>query len=60
MDNYHLLENLKRKLSSAKNDYNYNRLKNEKTNEKLLNIKKKFNENVEQYKRIENKTPDNI
>ena len=60
MDNYHLLENLKRKLSSAKNDYNYNRLKNEKTNEKLLNIKKKFNENVEQYKRIENKTPVNI
>ena len=60
MDNYHLLENLKRKLSSAKNDYNYNRLKNEKTNEKLLNIKKKFNENVEQYKRIENKTLVNI
>ena len=56
-DNIFLLDNLKRKLSSAKNDYNYNRLKNEKTNEKLNNIKKKFNENVEQYKRIEHKSP---
>ena len=56
-DNIFLLDNLKRKLSSAKNDYNYNRLKNEKTNEKLNNIKKKFNENVEQYKRIEHKNP---
>ena len=56
-DNIFLLDNLKRKLSSAKNDYNYNRLKNEKTSEKLNNIKKKFNENVEQYKRIEHKSP---
>ena len=59
IDNIHLLENLRRKLSSAKNDYNYNRLKNEKTNEKLNNIKKKFNENIEQYKKIENRTPFN-
>jgi len=59
IDNIHLLESLRRKLSSAKNDYNYNRLKNEKTNEKLNNIKKKFNENIEQYKKIENRTPFN-
>ena len=56
-DNIFLLDNLKRKLSLAKNDYNYNRLKNEKTSEKLNNIKKKFNENVEQYKKIEHKSP---
>ena len=56
-DNIFLLDNLKRKLSLAKNDYNYNRLKNEKTSEKLNNIKKKFNENVEQYKRIEHRSP---
>ena len=53
-DNKHLLENLKRKLSSAKSEYNYNRLKSKKTNEKLDNIKKNFEQNIEQFKKIEN------
>ena len=40
LDNAYLLEDLKKRLSEAKSDYNYNRLKHIKTNEKLLNIKK--------------------
>ena len=56
-DNVYLLEELKKKLSEAKSDYNYNRLKHIKNNENLLNIKKNLNENIEQYKRIEKKAP---
>ena len=40
-DNYNL-EILTKKLSKAKNDYKYNKIKNEKTIEKLNNIKKKL------------------
>ena len=57
LDNAYLLEDLKKRLSEAKSDYNYNRLKHIKTNEKLLNIKKNLNENIEQYKRIEKRIP---
>ena len=57
LDNNHLLEELKKRLSDAKSDYKYNKLKHKKTNEKLINIKKNLNENIEQYKRIENRSP---
>ena len=57
LDNFHLLEELKKRLSDAKNDYKYNKLKHKKTNEKLINIKKNLNENIKQYKRVENRSP---
>ena len=56
-DNIFLLEDLRKKLSEAKSDYKYNKLKHKKTNEKLDNIKKSLHENLEQYKRIEKKDP---
>ena len=56
-DNIFLLEELRKKLSEAKSDYKYNKLKHKKTNEKLFNIKKSLNENIEQYKRIEKRDP---
>ena len=57
LDDAHLLEELKKRLSDAKSDYKYNKLKHKKTNEKLTNIKKNLNENIEQYKRVENRSP---
>ena len=51
------LEILTKKLSKAKKDYQYNKIKNEKTIEKLNNIKKNYNSSLEQYKKVENKNP---
>ena len=52
-NNEQLLEDLRKKLSSAKNEYNYNKLKNQKTSEKLNNINKNMEQNIQQYKSIE-------
>ena len=57
LDDANLLELLKKRLSEAKSDYKYNKLKHKKTNEKLITIKKNLNENIEQYKRVENRSP---
>ena len=56
-DKNYSLEELKQKLSKTKNEYNYCKLKNQKTTEKLNSIKKNFNFSLEQYKRIEDKIP---
>ena len=56
-DQNYSLEELKQKLSKTKSEYNYCKLKNQKTTEKLNSIKKNFNFSLEQYKRIENKIP---
>ena len=56
-DKNYSLEELKQKLSKIKNEYNYYKLKNQKTTEKLNSIKKNFNFSLEQYKRMEDKMP---
>lgn len=56
-DSNYSLEELKQKLSKTKNEYNYCKLKNQKTTEKLNSIKKNFNFSLEQYKRMEDKIP---
>ena len=56
-DKNYSLEELKQKLSKTKNEYNYCKLKNQKTTEKLNSIKKNFNFSLEQYKRMEDKIP---
>ena len=54
LEDIYSLEKLKKKLYRAKCDYNYNKMKNQKTMEKLVNIKKGYNSSLEQYKKIEN------
>ena len=49
------LDELNKKLDKVKREYQYNKLKNKKTIEKLINVKKNFKINLEQYKNIENK-----
>ena len=44
------LEILNKELNKVKNDYNYNKKKTKKTNEKLVNIKKNFSSSLLQYK----------
>jgi hypothetical protein len=48
------LEILNKELSKVKNDYNYNKKKTKKTNEKLVNIKKNFSSSLLQYKNCKN------
>ena len=49
------LDELNKELYKAKREFQYNKLKNKKINEKLINVKKNFNTNLEQYKNIEDK-----
>lgn len=53
--NNYSLDKLKKELNKAKNEYFYSKLKNKNTMEKLINLKKNFNKNFEQYKNINNK-----
>ena len=49
------LDELNKELYKAKREFQYNKLKNKKINDKLITVKKNFNTNLEQYKNIEDK-----
>ena len=55
-NNYYSLEKFEQKLSQMKNEYNYNKIKNQKIMEKLNNMKKNYNSSLEKYKSIGNKS----
>ena len=55
-NNYYSLEKFEQKLAQMKNEYNYNKIKNQKIMEKLNNMKKIYKSSLEKYQRIENKS----
>ena len=56
-NNNYSLENLRKKLYKARNEFNYNKIKNQRTMEKLNNAKKNYNLSLEQYKIRDRETP---
>ncbi len=56
INNNYSLDYLQNKLYRVRNEFKYNKIKNQRTMEKLNNAKKNYNSSLEKYKSLENKS----